>query len=59
MLAQDAPDQDEALRAAGATLVIRKPVTATALVEALGGLLAPSSRAAAPDGDETKAIATA
>ncbi len=59
VLAADAADQDETLKAAGAALVIRKPVTATALVEALGGLLAPSARTFAADDGGTKAIATA
>ena len=62
LLASDAPEQegvDQALKAAGATLVVRKPVTATIVVEALSALLAPSASADEASGDETKAIATA
>ena len=58
VLAQDAPDQDEALNTAGAALVIRKPVTATALVDALSALLDPAACAATPNDGGTKAIAT-
>ena len=52
-------DDDERLKAAGAARVIRKPVTATALVDALSALLDPSARAPAPGADGTKAIVTA
>ena len=58
VLAADAPDQDDALNAAGAALVIRKPVTATTLVDALGALLDPAACVATPNDGGTKAIAT-
>ena len=62
LLACDTPEHDggdQALKAAGATLVVRKPVTAAIVVEALSALLAPSASTGEAGGDETKAIATA
>jgi signal transduction histidine kinase/CheY-like chemotaxis protein len=55
LLAQGDDDQEAALREAGAALIVRKPVTATGLVEALADLL----ETRAPDDQDAKAIATA
>jgi signal transduction histidine kinase/CheY-like chemotaxis protein len=55
LLAQGDDDQETALREAGAALIVRKPVTATGLVEALADLL----ETRAPDDQDAKAIATA
>jgi signal transduction histidine kinase/CheY-like chemotaxis protein len=59
LLAQDDPGPDHALHAAGATLVVRKPVTALTLVETLGAVLDPARSGSVPGEDGTKAIATA
>ena len=58
LLAQDARDQggdqEAALREAGAALIVRKPVTAAGLVEALAALL----EMQAPDDHDARTIAT-
>jgi signal transduction histidine kinase/CheY-like chemotaxis protein len=55
LLAEDAADRDADLRSAGAALVLRKPVTAARLVEALAALLGTDATA----DQNAKAIATA
>jgi signal transduction histidine kinase len=55
LLAEDAADQEAALRNGGAALIIRKPVTAAQLADALAALL----ETRAPKNQNAKAIATA
>ena len=55
LLAPDDAGQETALRTAGAALVVRKPVTAAGLVEALAVLLENQ----APEDQDVRAIATA
>jgi signal transduction histidine kinase/CheY-like chemotaxis protein len=55
LLTKGDDDQEAALREAGATLVVRKPVTAAGLVEALADLL----EKRAPDDHGVRTIATA
>jgi signal transduction histidine kinase/CheY-like chemotaxis protein len=55
LLAQGDDDQETALRQAGAALIVRKPVTAAGLVQALVALL----ETQAPDDHDARTIATA
>jgi signal transduction histidine kinase len=55
LLAEDAADQTDALRAAGAARIVRKPITAAALIDALTALIEdPGTRS-----DDAKTVVTA
>ena len=59
LLAGDAGDQDDALCDAGAGLILRKPLSASALVDALAGLLDGPAPRPEPGGGDAKAVVTA
>ena len=59
LLPGDASDQDDALRDAGADLILRKPLAASALVDALAGLLDGPAPRPEPGGGDAKAVVTA
>jgi signal transduction histidine kinase/CheY-like chemotaxis protein len=58
LLTEDAGDQDDALRGAGASLVLRKPLSASALIDALDGLLDEPSPRPESGGGGAKAVVT-
>ena len=59
LLPGDAGDLDDALRDAGASLILRKPLAASALVDALAGLLDGPAPRSEPGGGDAKAVVTA